>query len=78
MSVENQFSNKNSNVENIEIFKNEIKKLSYEESIDALELILESVQDENISLDGRKVILVPLFFVLPICFRGFIDFPSLN
>ena len=42
---------KKTNMKNIEIFKNEIKKLSYEESIDALESILANVQDENISLD---------------------------
>ena len=35
----------------IEIFKRDIKTLSYEESISALETILTNVQDENISLD---------------------------
>mgnify|MGYP001322087054 CR=1 FL=1 len=35
----------------INIFENNIKKLSYEESIEALENILKNVQDENISLD---------------------------
>ena len=44
-------SNKNTNINNIEIFKNDIKKLSYEESIEELETILSNVQDENISLD---------------------------
>ena len=36
---------------NIEIFKKDIKKFSYEESIEALEVILANVQDESISLD---------------------------
>ena len=34
--------------------------------------------DEKISLDGKKVILVPFFLVFPIFFKGFIEFPSLN
>jgi len=42
------------NLENIEIFKREIKKLSYEESIFELEVILTNVQDESISLDKIK------------------------
>ena len=46
-----QVSKKKTNLKNIEILKKEIKKLSYEESIEALETILENVQDENISLD---------------------------
>ena len=44
-------SNKKTNLKNIEIFKKDIKKLSYEESISELETILTNVQDENISLD---------------------------
>ncbi len=36
---------------NIENLKKEIKKLSYEESIEALEAILLNIQDDNISLD---------------------------
>ena len=44
-------SNKKTNLKNIEIFKKDIKKLSYEESISELETILINVQDENISLD---------------------------
>ena len=44
-------SNKVTNIKNIEIFKKDIKKLTYEESIAALETILTNVQDENISLD---------------------------
>ena len=44
-------SKKNTNTKNIEILKNEIKKLSYEESMEELETILLNVQDENISLD---------------------------
>ena len=34
--------------------------------------------DENISFDGKNLILVPFFFVLPIFFKGFIELPSLN
>ena len=44
-------SNKGTNMINIEIFKEDIKKLSYEESISELETILINIQDENISLD---------------------------
>ena len=33
---------------------------------------------EKIFFDGRKVILVPFFFVLPIFFNGLMVFPSLN
>ena len=48
-------SNKVKKIKNIEIFKEDIKKLSYEESISALETILTNVQDENISLDKIQV-----------------------
>ena len=44
-------SNKDNNMKNIELFKQHIKQLSYEESISELETILTNVQDENISLD---------------------------
>ena len=44
-------SNKDTNIKNIEIFRKDIKKLSYEESISELETILTNVQDENISLN---------------------------
>ena len=44
-------SKKETNIKNIEILKNDINKLSYEESISQLETILKNVQDENISLD---------------------------
>ena len=44
-------SNQDKKMRNIEIFKKDIKKLSYEESISELENILTNVQDENISLD---------------------------
>tara|TARA_B100001250_G_scaffold146968_1_gene125831 strand:- start:438 stop:728 length:291 start_codon:yes stop_codon:yes gene_type:complete len=44
-------SKKETNIKNIEILKNDINKLSYEESVSALEIILKNVQDENISLD---------------------------
>ena len=39
--------------------------------IDELNLI-----EENISEDGRKVIFVPVFFVLPICLSGLTEYPS--
>ena len=38
-------------MKNFEVLKEDIKKLSYEESISELEIILTNVQDENISLD---------------------------
>ncbi len=45
-------SNKKTDIKkNIEVFKKDIKRLNYEESIEALEVILANVQDENISLD---------------------------
>ena len=44
-------SKKDTNMKNIDAFKKDIKKLSYEESISELEIILTNVQDENISLD---------------------------
>jgi len=52
-SSKNQFSTsqKYTNRKNMEIFKKDIKKLSYEESISKLETILTNVQDENISLN---------------------------
>ena len=55
-SIQNQFSNsqKDANRKNMEIFKKDIKKLSYEESISRLETILTNVQDENISLNKIK------------------------
>ena len=47
-------SNKVTNMRKIETLKEDIKKLSYEESIIKLETILNSIQDENISLDQIK------------------------
>ena len=47
--------NKVTNKKNIEIFKKDINKLSYEESISELEIILKNVQDENISLDKIQI-----------------------
>ena len=44
-------SNKATNMTTIDILKKDIKKLSYEESIAELDIILTNVQDENISLD---------------------------
>ena len=38
-------------IKNIEAFKKDIQKLSYEQSISELEIILTNVKDENISLD---------------------------
>jgi len=40
---------------NIEAFKKDINKLSYEESISELETILRNVQDQNISLDQIQI-----------------------
>ena len=54
MSFPDNTSNKENNIKNIEIFKKDIKNLSYEESINELENILANVQDENISLDKIK------------------------
>tara|TARA_B100000579_G_scaffold191683_1_gene156622 strand:- start:447 stop:737 length:291 start_codon:yes stop_codon:yes gene_type:complete len=51
LSMSNKFTNK----KNIEIFKQDINKLSYEESISELESILSNVQDENISLDKIQI-----------------------
>ena len=51
LSMSNKFNNK----KNIEIFKENINKLSYEESISQLESILNNVQDENISLDKIQI-----------------------
>ena len=48
-------SSKDDNMKNIEIFKKDIKKLSYEESISELETILANIQDENISLDKIQI-----------------------
>ncbi|WP_413683252.1 exodeoxyribonuclease VII small subunit [Prochlorococcus sp. MIT 1011] len=48
-------SKKVTSKKNIEILKNDINKLSYEESIYQLETILKNVQDENISLDKIQI-----------------------
>ena len=48
-------SKKVTNKKNLEILKNDINKLSYEESISQLETILKNVQDENISLDKIQI-----------------------
>ncbi|WP_269624079.1 exodeoxyribonuclease VII small subunit [Prochlorococcus marinus] len=55
--IKNHFSmsNKVTNKNNIEIFKKDINKLTYEESISELEKILSNVQDENISLDQIQI-----------------------
>ncbi len=51
LSTSKKFNNK----KNIEIFKKDINKLSYEESISELETILINIQDENISLDQIQI-----------------------
>ena len=43
------------NKKNMEILKKDINKLSYEESISELEIILTNIQDENISLDQIQI-----------------------
>ena len=48
-------SNKNAKKKNIEVFKKDILKLSYEETINELENILLDVQNENISLDQIQI-----------------------
>ena len=48
-------SKKETHIKNLEIYKKDIKKLTYEESIAALETILTDVQDENISLDKIQI-----------------------
>ena len=48
-------SKKATNKKNIQILKQDINKLSYEESIAELETILSNVQDENISLDKIQI-----------------------
>ena len=48
-------SKKISSKKNIEAFKKDINKLSYEESIFELETILRNVQDQNISLDQIQI-----------------------
>tara|TARA_B100000214_G_C23865070_1_gene579901 strand:+ start:278 stop:568 length:291 start_codon:yes stop_codon:yes gene_type:complete len=44
-------SKKSNNMKKFASLKKSIKKLTYEESIAELEIILKNVQDENISLD---------------------------
>ena len=48
-------SHKVTNKKNIEVLKKDINKLSYEESISELEIILKNVQDENISLNKIQI-----------------------
>tara|TARA_B100000700_G_scaffold319521_1_gene414814 strand:- start:992 stop:1282 length:291 start_codon:yes stop_codon:yes gene_type:complete len=47
-------TNQQNNEVNMETLKEEVKKLSYEEALKALEAILVNVQEENISLDRIK------------------------
>ena len=58
------------NVVEIPLFKKASSLILFS-IIDWLNLI-----DEKISFEGKKVILVPFFFVLPICFNGLTEFPS--
>ena len=60
-------SNKLTNIKNIEAFKKYIEELSYEESISALEIILNNVQDENISLDQIQINYVKGHLLLKHC-----------
>ena len=60
-------SNKVKNKKNIEIFKQDINKLSYEESIYELETILTNVQDENISLDKIQINYIRGHLILKHC-----------
>ena len=60
-------SKKVTNKKNIEILKNDINKLSYEESISQLESILKNVQDENISLDKIQINYVKGHLLLKHC-----------
>ena len=62
MSLANELENdhlamskKVNHKKHIETFEKEINKLSYEESICALEKILTNVQDENILLDKIQI-----------------------
>ena len=48
-------SKKDTNRKNIEILKEDINTLSYEDAISELENILINVQDENISLDKIQI-----------------------
>ena len=54
------------------LFKNASSLILFSK-IDELNFI-----EEKISLDGKKFILVPFFFVLQIFFNGLIEFPSLK
>ena len=54
-TIKLSMSKKVNNIKDIEAFKENIKKLSYEESISELETILTNVQDENISLDKIQI-----------------------
>ena len=60
-------NNKFNNIKNLENFKNDIKQLSYEESMAALEIILTNVQDENISLDKIQINYVQGHLLLKHC-----------
>ena len=74
MPLENQvipnhlsMSNKVTNKKNIEIFKQDINRLSYEEAISELEIILKNVQDENIPLDKIQINYIKGHLILEHC-----------
>tara|TARA_Y100001968_G_scaffold198672_1_gene182255 strand:- start:57 stop:299 length:243 start_codon:yes stop_codon:yes gene_type:complete len=48
-------SSKSDQIKNIENLKRDINKLSYEETISELDIILLNIQDENISLDKIQI-----------------------
>ena len=52
---------------NIDSLKEDIKKLSYEESMSELEDILSNVQDENISLDKIQIYYIKGHLLLQHC-----------
>ncbi len=60
-------SKKGFNKKNIETLKNDINKLSYEESISELEMILINVQDEDISLDKIQINYIKGYLLLKHC-----------
>ena len=60
-------SNKVTNKKNLEMLKKNINKLSYEESISELEIILKNVQDENISLNKIQINYIKGYLLLEHC-----------
>ena len=60
-------SKKLTNPKSIEILKKDINKLSYEESMSELEIILTNVQDENIPLDKIQINYIKGHLILEHC-----------